>query len=71
MGTAVVTSTARRWRLRKRALARFVPTRENGETHVWWNLSIPCLENMLGVLGFDVVHRVRHEAESVIPGREA
>lgn len=49
--------------------ASFMPTLENRVPDAWWALSLPCLQNMLAVLGFEVARTVRSKAQCVLPGR--
>ena len=52
----------------KLAYAFFMPDPVSGQPdNAWWSMSEACTERMLGVLGFDVVSRVR--AEHACPAR--
>jgi len=57
-----------RWR-KKTGQAFFMPTLENEVNDAWWALSNSCIEQMLGVLGFEVVRRVSSNPQCVVEGR--
>ncbi len=71
----IVTNPGRKptwWRRllgQERRQAKFMPSKENRKTDVWWALSATCIERMLAVLGFEVERRVVAIAECNENGR--
>ncbi|HUD49253.1 MAG TPA: methyltransferase domain-containing protein [Candidatus Baltobacteraceae bacterium] len=50
--------------------AYFLPTVENQEAQAWWTFSPGCMEQMLSVMGFEVVRMVTSNPRCLVPGRE-
>lgn len=66
--TLIVTNSTSKKDRGKEPTARFQPSAANGITDAWWDLSIGCIENMLGVLGFRVIRRPVSHPRCLVPG---
>jgi hypothetical protein len=52
------------------AVALFVPSVANGETQSWWVFTEACIEQMVSVMGFKVIRKVKSGPKCTVPGRE-
>ena len=54
---------------RKRFQAKFIPSKDNNNSDVWWALSNTCIERMLETIGFNVVDRIESSATCNVDGK--
>ncbi|MCI0684300.1 MAG: methyltransferase domain-containing protein [Gemmataceae bacterium] len=53
----------------QRAVGRFMPSTKNQELMAWWRLTPECLQQMLGILGFEIKQMCDSWPQCTVPGR--
>lgn len=68
-GTTIICNQTSKYDRGDEPYASFIPNLENRAREAWWALSIGCLTNMLGILGFEVARTVSCKPQCLVPGR--
>lgn len=53
----------------KGAVGKFMPSAKNQELMAWWRLTPECLQQMLGILGFEIRQMCDSWPQCTVPGR--